>query len=73
MGLGQYNSLGEYCGLSTASSVFLILLPPEVARGAYFHGRPIFFIIFTSGFRGKQEVVYDSLCFMVVNQLRNTC
>ena len=24
MGLGQYNSLGEYCGLSTASSMFLI-------------------------------------------------
>ena len=27
MGLGQYNSPGEYCGLSTASSVFLILVP----------------------------------------------
>ena len=26
MGLGQYNSLGEYCGLSTASEVLLILL-----------------------------------------------
>ena len=26
MGLGQYNSLGEYCGPHTASSVFLILL-----------------------------------------------
>ena len=26
MGLGQYNSLGEYCDLHTASSVFLILL-----------------------------------------------
>ena len=25
-GLGQYNSLGEYCGLQTASSVFLILI-----------------------------------------------
>ena len=25
MGLGQYNSLGEYCGPHTASSVFLIL------------------------------------------------
>ena len=24
MGLGQYNSLREYCGLSTASYVFLI-------------------------------------------------
>ena len=23
MGLGRYNSLGEYCGLSTASDVFL--------------------------------------------------
>ena len=23
MGLGQYNSLGEYCGPHTASSVFL--------------------------------------------------
>ena len=26
MGLGQYNSLGEYCGPHTASSVFLILI-----------------------------------------------
>ena len=26
MGLGQYNSLGKYCGPHTASSVFLILL-----------------------------------------------
>ena len=26
MGLGQYNSLGEYCRLSTASSVFRILI-----------------------------------------------
>ena len=25
-GLGQYNSLGEYCGPHTASSVFLILV-----------------------------------------------
>ena len=28
MGLGQYNSLGEYCGPHTASSVFLILIFP---------------------------------------------
>ena len=28
MGLGQYNSLGEYCGPHTASSVFLILVFP---------------------------------------------
>ena len=26
MGLGQYDSLGEYCGSHTASSVFLISL-----------------------------------------------
>ena len=26
MGVGQYNSLGEYCGPHTASSVFLILI-----------------------------------------------
>ena len=26
MGLGEYDSLGEYCGLSTVSSVFLILV-----------------------------------------------
>ena len=26
MGLGQFNSLEEYCGLHTASSVFLILV-----------------------------------------------
>ena len=25
MGLGQYNSLGEYCGLNTASSVSYII------------------------------------------------
>ena len=28
MGLGQFDSLGEYCGPHTASSVFLILLQP---------------------------------------------
>ena len=28
MGLGQYNSLGEYCGPHTASAVFLILIFP---------------------------------------------
>ena len=28
MGLGQYNSLGKYCGPHTASSVFLILIRP---------------------------------------------
>ena len=28
MGLGQYNSLRECCGLSTASEVFLILVAP---------------------------------------------
>ena len=28
MGLGQYDSLGEYCGPHTASSVFLISLSP---------------------------------------------
>ena len=26
MGLGQYDSLGEYCGPRTASTVFLILV-----------------------------------------------
>ena len=29
MGLGQYDSLGEYCGPHTASSVFLILILTE--------------------------------------------
>ena len=29
MGLGQYNSLREYCGHHTASFVFLILVPAE--------------------------------------------
>ena len=28
MGLGQYDSLGEYCGPHTASSEFLILVWP---------------------------------------------
>ena len=28
MGLGQYDSLGEYCGPHTASSVFLALIFP---------------------------------------------
>ena len=32
MGLGQYNSLGEYCGLSTASEVFLILVLLALAK-----------------------------------------
>ena len=26
MGLGQYNSLGEYCGPHTASSVFFLVI-----------------------------------------------
>ena len=30
MSLGQYNSLGEYRGPHTTSSVFLILIPIEV-------------------------------------------
>ena len=30
MGLGQYNSLGEYRGPHTASSMFLILLPIDL-------------------------------------------
>ena len=30
MGLGQYNSLGEYCGPHTASSVFLILITHDI-------------------------------------------
>ena len=30
MGLGQYNSLGEYCCPHTASSVFLILVCPDL-------------------------------------------
>ena len=35
MGLGQYNSLGEYCGPHAASSVFLLLVftnPENVSR-----------------------------------------
>ena len=30
MGLGQYDSLGEYCGLGTASEVFLYYYPSFV-------------------------------------------
>ena len=33
MGLGQYNTLGEYCGLHTASSVFLISLLATCVMG----------------------------------------
>ena len=32
MGLGQYDSLGEYCGLSTASSVCHILVLIHVVK-----------------------------------------
>ena len=32
MGLGQYNSLGEYCGPHTASSMFLILVFPPIDK-----------------------------------------
>ena len=38
MGLGQYDSLGEYCGPHTASSVFLIimlLITPHALRCCY--------------------------------------
>ena len=47
MGLGQYNSLGEYCGLNTASSVFLILKLMAVDRGAKGSSAPapaVFFV-----------------------------
>ena len=32
MGLGQYNSLEEYCNPHTASSVFLMLILPPMIR-----------------------------------------
>ena len=35
MGLGQYNSLGEYCGPHTASSVFLILVLLMISESTY--------------------------------------
>ena len=37
MGLVQYDGLGEYCGLSTASEVFLMLLlpPRSEERGVF--------------------------------------
>ena len=39
MGLGQYDSLGEYCALCTASSVFLIsntsINPPQAEITAF--------------------------------------
>ena len=38
MGLGQYISLGEYCGPHTASSVFLILLRRPSWRSAVNQG-----------------------------------
>ena len=38
MGLGQYNSLGEYCGPHTASSVFLILILQVIVEH---HVRPM--------------------------------
>ena len=40
MGLGQYNSLGEYCGPYTAFSVFLILTRLSVAYQAYSVSEP---------------------------------
>ena len=40
MGLGQYNSIGEYCGPHNASSVFLILviLPGVIPPGVILPG-----------------------------------
>ena len=45
MGLGQYNSLGEYCGPHTASSVFLILVPTR----SLCHSVPILKSVLTDG------------------------
>ena len=57
MGLGQSNSLGEYCGLSTASSVFLILLilvvkiEPLVTSAAFrWHALPVLVSYQSAGF-----------------------
>ena len=41
MGLGQYNSLGEYCVPHTASSVFLILIFNEGELFEGFRGEPV--------------------------------
>ena len=35
MGLGQYNSLGEYCGPHASSSVFLIPIAPLFFTSLY--------------------------------------
>ena len=42
VGLGQYNSLGEYCDPYTASSVFLILIYPR--RSTHMTIKPATFI-----------------------------
>ena len=47
MGLGQYDSLGEYCGPHTASSVFLVSLPPP-PRGCP-PSAPIYLCVLTLG------------------------
>ena len=56
MGLGQYNSLGEYCDPHTASSVFLILTIIAIYRGL-----PL--ITYTPRARGGSSLLYISIAY----------
>ena len=61
MGIGQYNSLGEYCAPHTASSVFLILEGPVMGetRGTV-----------KAGDTGQQYGHYDPRIMIMENDIQ---
>ena len=63
MSLGQYNSLGEYCGPHTASSVFLILIPVSISLNPGVQVTKALVNVYTIGL--------ESLRVSVSGQLRN--
>ena len=57
--LGQYNSLGEYCGLHTTSSVFLISIGYSTTLKDIEKDRNIFLYVlqyFVEKFRGPDKM-----------------
>ena len=52
--------------------ILLFFLPPEVVRGANFHGRVVFFVFFrmylAPALEVKKRLFIDCLCFMTVNR-----
>ena len=74
MGLGQYNSLGEYCDPHTASSVFLILV--HISRSVKMHLLDLYIIIYyllLPCLSKLREFVILTQCFLWKSSSEGTC